>query len=113
MTDFDPAEAPATIGELRRRLEAMGSPWTVSPQLNDDDPLPSPPRGAEAVDVGHVPGIHAIDSPEEFEAHLRSMPPANPFLAARWRELGVLPADSVFHGADLATDAATQEWGVG
>jgi len=106
MSEFDLSVAPSTIGELRQRLQAMGNPWSVPSRFNDDDPLPDPPRGGEAVEPGHVPGVRAIDSEQDFEAILHEVPPTNPFLVERWREIGALSADS-------ALPDGTEEWGVG
>ena len=54
---------------------------------------------------------------EEFEALLREVPPANPYLVARWRELGIAVPGSVGDDADgpraEAPDGGTSEWGVG
>jgi hypothetical protein len=112
MSDDERATRPATIGELRRRLERSGQPWTVPAHFNDDDPLPEPPRGGQPVEPGHVEGLRPVSTPDEFEACLRELPPTNPFLAARWRELGVAAPDAV-EGARTAADGDTPEWGVG
>jgi hypothetical protein len=50
--------APDSVGELRRRLAELGNPWTVDPDLADDDPLPEYPRG----------GQEDADVPPEFRA---------------------------------------------
>jgi hypothetical protein len=114
MSDFDVSVAPATVGELRRRLASMGQPWEVPDRYNDDDPLPQPPRGGQETEVGHVAGMRAIESSEDFEQHLRSVAPTNPFLVERWRELGMLPAEeaSATPALTLST-GASEEWGVG
>jgi hypothetical protein len=78
--DNERATLPATIGELRRRLEQHGQPWTVPDRFNDDDPLPNPPRGGQPVDPGNVQGLRALDTQEEFEAYLREVHPSNPYL---------------------------------
>lgn len=57
------ARPPATIGELRRRLERLGQPWTIPARFNDDDPLPDPPRGGEPVEPGHIEGLRVVDTP--------------------------------------------------
>jgi hypothetical protein len=101
VSDFDASVAPATIGELRSRLEAMGRPWEVPGRYNDDDPLPDPPRGGEPIEPGHVEGLRAIESDDDYEAVLRSVPPSNPFLIERWRELGAIAdGDSTDEGAE-------------
>lgn len=83
------ARPPATIGELRRRLERLGQPWTIPARFSDDDPLPDPPRGGEPVEPGHIEGLRAVDSQDELETILREVQPTNPFLAERWQSLGV------------------------
>jgi hypothetical protein len=115
LSDDELASAPATIGELRVRLDRLGRPWTVLARFGDDDPLPDPPRGGEPVEAGHVGGVRTVDSPEEFAALLAEQPPSNPLLAARWRELGIAVA-----GADTASapdvvepESEVPEWGVG
>lgn len=115
MDDDERSTRPATIGELRQRLRSLGEPWTVPARFSDDDPLPDlPPQPAEP---GHVKGLRAVNTREEFEAILREAPPANPFLAARWRELGAaVPdiADGTPDGArTLAPEQDVPEWGVG
>jgi hypothetical protein len=115
LSDDELASPPATIGELRERLDRLGRPWTAPARFGNDDPLPDPPRGGQPVEAGHVDGLRAVDSPEELTALLAEHPPANPFLAARWRELGVAvavvdagpAADVVEPGSDMP------EWGVG
>lgn len=111
MSEFDMSVTPTTIGELRRRLEAMGQPWSVPGRYTDSDQLPDPPRGGEEIEAGHVPGVRAIESADDFEAVLRSEPPSNPFLIERWRESGALAAADT-SGAELSQDT-TDEWGVG
>jgi hypothetical protein len=113
MADDERATRPATIGELRRRLRDLGEPWTVPARFNDDDPLPDPPRGGEPVEPGHVQGLRAVNTREEFEACLREIPPTNPFLAARWRELGLVAPDMAGGVATAASEDDVPEWGVG
>lgn len=113
MANFDMTVAPATIGELRRRLEALGQPWTVPGRYSDDDPLPDPPRGGQLTQAGDVAGVPAIQSVAEFEAHLRSVTPSNPFMIDHWRELGLLAADTGGGDPSSAARRATDEWGVG
>ena len=78
MDDDERATRPATVGELRRRLAALGDPWTVPARFTDDDPLPDPPRGGGAVEPGHVPGLRALDTHAELEAFLRDIEQAMP-----------------------------------
>jgi len=117
MTEIpDDATVPADVGELRRRLERLGQPWNALPHLTDEDPLPDPPRGGQPVEPGHVQGLRAVDSQEDFEAVLAEAPPGNPFLAARWRELGFSPGDGTSDGPAVQSPAAegdVPEWGVG
>jgi hypothetical protein len=111
MNDDDRATRPATVGELRRRLERMGRPWSVPARFGDDDPLPDPPRGGQPVEPGHVAGLRPVDSPEEFEAVLREVYPVNPYLVARWRDLGVAVPDA--DDAAAAGEGDVPECGVG
>jgi hypothetical protein len=115
MEDGERATRPATIGELRQRLRSLGEPWTVPARFSDDDPLPDLPP--QPVDPGHVKGLRAVNTREEFEAILREAPPVNPFLAARWRELGAAvpgTAEGPPEGAEAPAPAQdVPEWGVG
>jgi hypothetical protein len=109
MEDDERTTRPATIGEIRQRLRSMGGPWTVPARFSDDDPLPDlPPQPA---DVGRAGALRPVNTREEFEDILRDAPPVNPFLAARWRELGL-----AVPGPAEGTSASGQdmpEWGVG
>jgi len=91
MTEPDAQEQPQTIGELRRRLAELGNPWTVDPQLSDDEPLRDRPRGGQAEE--EVPDElrpAALESSRDLRAVLAEQPPANPFLRQRWVEDGLL-----------------------
>ena len=115
MGDDERTTRPATIGELRRRLRSLGEPWTVPARFSDGDPLPDlPPQPTEP---GHVKGLRAVNTREEFEAILREAPPVNPFLAARWRELGVAvsgTAEGIPEGEGTSAPGQdVPEWGVG
>jgi hypothetical protein len=102
---------PATIGDLRRRLRDLGDPWSASKHLSDEDPLPEPPRGAQPIDPDQI-RRSAPKSQEEFEERLRGVPPTNPFLIGRWRELG-LPAPTAGESERQAASANDKpEWGV-
>jgi hypothetical protein len=103
--------SPETVGELRRRLEALGRPWRILPYLNDDDPLPDPARGGQPVEPGHVEGLPQVNSQEEFDAVLREVPQTNPFLASRWRTVEATAGEAQHGEAD--GDEAVPEWGVG
>lgn len=87
--------APDNVGELRRRLAELGNPWTVDPDLADDDPLPEYPRGGqEDADVPAEFRAVAAEPGEDLRDTLSQEPPANPFLRARWATEGLLdPAD--------------------
>jgi hypothetical protein len=112
MTDIDFSKPPTTVGELRRRLQAMGNPWTVSSWLNDDDQLPQPPRGGQHTKPGHVEGLRPIHDSTDFKAVVHVEPPANPFLGQRWVELGLLPADKSSVAFTMsAADQPKTEWG--
>jgi hypothetical protein len=115
MEDAEYATRPATIGDLRQRLRSLGEPWTVPARFNDDDPLPDLPP--QLVETGHIEGLRAVNTREEFEACLREVPLVNPFLAARWRELGTpVPgsaAGAPDGGAAPASGQGVPEWGVG
>jgi hypothetical protein len=115
MMDDERATPPATVGELRRRLERLGRPWTVPDRFNDEDPLPQPPRGGQPVEPGHVEGLRAVNTQEEFEVCLREIEPANPLLAQRWRELGfAAPGEEAVGDTGAESyDGDVPEWGVG
>lgn len=72
MSDLDVSISPTTVGERRRRPQAMGSPWTLSPRLNHGDHLPQPPRGRRPAEAGHVKGLGQIQNAAKFEAFVRS-----------------------------------------
>jgi hypothetical protein len=103
-------DVPKTIGELRRRLAKLGNPWEVDPQLSDDDPLPDRPRGGQREE--EIPEEHRLVPPEpgaDLRGLLAAEPPANPFLRARWVELGMLNQDKV---EERALETGEEEWGV-
>jgi hypothetical protein len=90
----EPQHPPHTIGELRRALAELGNPWTVNPRLGDADSLPDPPRGAQRdEDVPREARLAAVAPDADLGALLKTVPPANPFLRARWVELGLMTAD--------------------
>jgi len=87
-------DVPKTIGELRRRLAELGNPWEVDPRLNDDDPLPDPPRGGQREeDVPEEARLPSLEPSTDLHGLLASEPPANPFLRERWVEAGLLDQD--------------------
>ncbi len=97
-------DVPKTIGELRRRLAELGNPWEVDPRLNDDDPLPYPPRGGQhEEDIPEEAWLPSLESGTDLHDLIASEPPANPFLRARWVEAGMLDRDEV-EGLALESD---------
>lgn len=102
-------DVPRTIGELRRRLAKLGNPWEVDPQLNDDDPLPDPPRGGQRDE--EIPEEHRL-APLAPDADLLDLiaaqPPANLFLRTRWVEAGMLNQAEV---EGLAPEVSEDEGG--
>lgn len=123
MDDDERVDAPATIGELRRRLKELGDPWTVPDWHSDDDPLPEPPRGGLPGEPGHVESIRRVDTVADLEECLGEFEPTNPLLIGRWRELGMTGAagtrlgDAVIAAtgdvAPTAMDGDAPEWGMG
>ena len=86
MPDKPEKDAPTTAGELRRLIAEKGLNWTVDPRLRDEDRLRMYPRG------GQEPR-DAAEQPErvhDLSQLLRSHPPVNPFLRARWIDLKLL-----------------------
>jgi|SRR6516225_2978174 len=97
----EPPSPPRTIGELRSALAELGNPWTVDPRLGDADPLPEPRRGAQrAEDIPEEARLPVVSPDADFSALLRQVPPANPFLRARWAELGLMSADETGAGEE-------------
>lgn len=87
----EPQQPPRTIGDLRRTLTELGNPWTVNPRWGDVDVLPDPPRGAQRdEDVPEDARLPGFPPDADLGALLRTAPPANPFLRARWAELGLM-----------------------
>jgi hypothetical protein len=95
MTDADAQEQPRTIGDLRRRLAELGNPWTVDPQLSNDEPLRDRPRGGQAdEEVPDDVRPQALQPRQDLRELLAGEPPANPFLRQRWVEEGLLDDDA-------------------
>ena len=93
MTESD-SEEPRTIGELRRLLAEMGNPWSVDPQLNDDEPLRERPRGGQTDEqVPEQFRLLASEPQRALRELLAEQPPANPFLQERWVQEGLLDQD--------------------
>jgi hypothetical protein len=65
------------------------------------------------VDPGHLKGLRAVNTREEFDAILRSAPSVNPFLAARWRELGAAVPGTAEGAGTREPGQNVPEWGVG
>jgi hypothetical protein len=91
MTESEAEDLPLTIGDLRRRLSEMGQPWTVDPQLSDEEPLRDRPRGgqiegAQPDDVRLAP----VDPSRDLREVLTELPPTNPALRERWVQEGLL-----------------------
>jgi len=101
MTDETPEPAPPTAGEIRKALDEMGNPWTVDPDISDDEPLPDFPRGGEMPDELPIARSAFVSEEADLTDILRQHPPTNPFLRARWEELGLAPADE--QGTERAT----------
>jgi hypothetical protein len=94
MSEPDAQERPRTIGELRRRLAEMGNPWTVDPQLSDDEPLRDRPRGGQPdEEVPDELRPAAVEPSRDLREVLGGQPPANPFLRERWAQEGLLDED--------------------
>ena len=90
----EPQHPPRTIGELRRTLTELGNPWNVNPRLGDADPLPDPPRGGQRdEDIPEEARLAAVAPDADLGALLREVSPANPFLRARWVELGLMTTE--------------------
>jgi hypothetical protein len=100
MTDYPDINDTRTAGELRRRLAALGNPWTVDPRLADTDPLPSQPRGGqtpeEVPEELRVP-LRDID---ELRAELYKYIPSNPHLRDLWQSEGLMPEEQVAESRD-------------
>jgi hypothetical protein len=78
--------APKTVGELRKLLARLGTPWEPDPRLSDDEPIPRFPMGGDASvsPVGRpLPQGKAIDA-------IRRDPPLNPHLREIWLAQGLL-----------------------
>jgi hypothetical protein len=75
-------------------LAELGDPWTVDPQLSDEEPLRDRARGGQAED--EVPDDvrpTAVDPSRDLRELLADMPPANPALRERWVQEGLLDED--------------------
>jgi hypothetical protein len=91
MTEPDAQEGLRTIGDLRRRLAEMGNPWTVDPQLSDDEPLRDRPRGGQIEEeVPEESRLAAVAPPRDLREVLAEQLPTNPLLRERWVQEGLL-----------------------
>jgi hypothetical protein len=91
MTESDAQEGLRTIGDLRRRLAELDNPWTVDPQLSDDEPLRDRPRGGQVEEeVPDESRLAAVAAPRDLREVLAEQPPTNPFLRERWVQEGLL-----------------------
>jgi hypothetical protein len=87
----------------------MGMPWKVASNLNDDDPVPDPPRGGQPED--DIPTDQRV-TPLRADADVRSViashPPINPFMRRRWVEAGLLEREDP---SDRKPESDHTEWG--
>jgi hypothetical protein len=100
-------DVPKTIGELRQRLRALNNPWEVDPRLGDDDPLLDRPRGGQT--EGEIPDAFQLSSLEpdsDVLSVIAQQLPTNPFLRARWVEVGLLEEET-----GLLSASSDEEWG--
>jgi hypothetical protein len=86
-------DTPRTAGELRRRIASQGHTWTVDARFRDSDPMPKYARGGQPEQNASIK-TNLVEDVHEF---IRSQPPANPFLRARWVELGLLAPENRGH----------------
>lgn len=101
---------PKTVGELRRRLVRLDSPWEVDSRLGDDEPLPQYPRGGQSEEeIPEEDRLTPIDPGVDVQTLIAALTPANPYLRTRWIELGMLDQDE---GEAVALDFGEAEWGV-
>jgi hypothetical protein len=80
-----------TIGDLRKRLRARGTPWEPDPTLSDDEPIPQYPTGGDG--TAGAPGELAADDNLDELLRKQGAPPANVELRKVWREAGLLDKD--------------------
>jgi hypothetical protein len=91
-------KTPQTAGELRRVLAERGLDWQVDPRLRDDDHLLVYPTGG--IMETEIAGAERWTG--DFAEYLRRIAPANPFLRARWVELGILDEGEAPHSPGTA-----------
>ena len=80
----------ATIGDLRRSLEASKATWQVSKTLRDNAPIPRYPLGGATQTF-----IPAYNAPPVDWTKVGGMLPSDPQLIARRLELGLVPDNLV------------------
>lgn len=102
---------PRTIGELRKRLAELGNPWQVNPRFSDDDPLPDPPRGGQSEEeIPEAYRLAPLAADVDVLALIAAQIPANPFLQARWAEMGLINQDQV-ERLSSETDEGADDFG--
>jgi len=93
MPDDPKNVTPRTIGELRRLIVSQGHTWTVDSRFRDSDPIPKYARGGQPEQNASAK-TNVVGDVHEF---IRAYPPVNPFLRARWVELGLLGPENRGH----------------
>lgn len=102
MTSSDNRDLPQTVGQLRRHLSELGHDWKVDPRINDDDPLPDPPRGAQPEEeIPEEARLTPLEPDADLDAVITAEPPANPLLADRWKEAGLLKRERAQEGPSV------------
>lgn len=93
MNDKPPAEDRdpdvPTYGDLRRQLAKNGTPWSVDPQISDDEPLPAYPLGALPEDMADDRAVVRVPADANIRALIGEIPPSDPGLQQRWRQVGL------------------------
>jgi hypothetical protein len=77
-----------TIGDLRKRLRSLGTPWEPDPMLSDDDPIPQYPTGGDG--TAGAPGELAADEDLDELLTKQGAPPSNVELRKVWRKAKLL-----------------------
>lgn len=86
---------PLTYGQLRRRLEEMGNPWSVDPTISDDELVPQYPTGGQPPEEDDFDAVVRTVGPDtDIRDLIAELPPSNPHLREEWEKLGV-PLDRV------------------
>jgi hypothetical protein len=109
MAHSSASNAPTTVGELRRALEKLGSPWMADPRFSDDEPIPDRPRGGQAdTDVPAQHRITPLDPSIDVKTVIADRAPTNPFLLNLWIEAGLC---GKARAVPVPTSADDQQWG--